>query len=157
MRPAGKFGSADKMKLNRLNQSPPRRVANMSAFSRFPISSRHTQIQLDMVSRQADITADLQSSPPMPPSSQGRPKRAREGEVGSSPSGAGPSNLRSSPPPSSLPPSSPPAPFSDLDDEEDVGDDEELEMRQRGRDRDHGDDEDEDEEGEDLFNDNMLK
>ena len=53
--------------------------------------------------------------------------------------------------------SSPPAPFSDLDDEEDVGDDEELEMRQRGRDRDRGDDEDEDEEGEDLFNDNMLK
>lgn len=56
-----------------------------------------------------------------------------------------------------MPPSSPPAPFDDLDeDEEVVNDEEEEEMRARGRARDQGDDED-DEEGEDLFNDNMVK
>ncbi|ORY32125.1 DNA replication licensing factor cdc19 [Naematelia encephala] len=98
------------------------------------------------------------SSPPIPPSSQNRPKRPRSNsgtEGGSSPLQAGPSNTRSSPPPSSLPPSSPPAPFSDFGDEEDVGDDEELEMRARGRARDNGDDEDE-EDGEDLFNEDRL-
>ncbi|KIR41925.1 minichromosome maintenance protein 2 [Cryptococcus deuterogattii 99/473] len=94
------------------------------------------------------------SSPPIPPSSQQRPKRPRSRSR--SPT-AGPSGLRSSPPPSSLPPSSlppssPPIPFSDFGDEQDI-DDDEAEVRRIGRE--NGDD-DEDEEGEDLFNDDMM-
>ena len=104
------------------------------------------------------IIAHVQSSPIMPPSSQNRPKRGRSSDRESSPvpGRAGPSNLHSSPPPSSLPPSSPPVPFSELGDEDVVGDDDEYEERQRGRQRDAGDDEEEDE-GEDLFNDNLIK
>jgi DNA replication licensing factor MCM2 len=105
----------------------------------------------------------VQSSPPVLPSSQQRPKRARADSVSASTpladaasSPAGPSGLRSSPPPSSLPPSSPPQPFSDFGDDVDVGDDEEQEMRARGRARDQGDDDD-DEDGEDLFADNMAE
>ncbi|CAD6568210.1 MAG: MCM DNA helicase complex subunit [Tremellales sp. Tagirdzhanova-0007] len=103
------------------------------------------------------------SSPPLPPSSQHRPKRARSPSsltlpgAQSSSTPAGPSVTRSSPPPSSLPPSSPPAPFSDFGDEEDVGDDEEADMRDRGRARDRADDDEDDAEGEDLFNDDMME
>ena len=103
------------------------------------------------------------SSPPIPASSQGRPKRRRDSassaiNLPSSPLG-GPaaSPYAASSPPASSPPQTPAA-FSDFGDDEDVGDDADHEMRRLGRMRERGDDEDDDdeEEGEDLFNDRDL-